>query len=315
VIDGRRPASRGTQFKRTVSRSIAYAVILAPAALAAAPARMPTVLSADAETRWVPFTLTATNQIRFTAMIDGRPVVAILDTGVSHSVLSQHYVDAARITRRPFGTATAIGGAVDLGWAEVGRIGMGGLSRAGGGLAVAVLPEKATGAGVDLLVGRDLTGDYALDIDYAARRFRLIASGRLPFRGESAPLTIGGARALYLTEITLAGARLRPMVVDTGDGGSITVNSLGWQAAGQTGVPMRSTDGIGLGGRATSRVGMVAELWIGPISARDVEVLVEPPGGFSDTIEVAGRIGSGFLRNYRVLLDPRAGRMVLRPLH
>jgi hypothetical protein len=40
---------------------------------------------------------------------------------------------------------------------------------------------------------------------------------------------------------------------------------------------------------------------------------VEPAGGVSDGIGVAGRIGSGFLQRYRVLLDPAAGRMVLQP--
>ena len=50
----------------------------------------------------------------------------------------------------------------------------------------------------------------------------------------------------------------------------------------------------------------------GTLTARNVEVRIEPSGGFSDTIGVAGRIGSGFLQNYRVLLDPAAGRMVLQ---
>ena len=34
---------------------------------------------------------------------------------------------------------------------------------------------------IELLVGRDMIADYALDIDYDARRFRLLPSGRLPF--------------------------------------------------------------------------------------------------------------------------------------
>lgn len=296
---------------------IPLSVLLVAARPTASDARSGSVvtLSADAEARWVPFTLTPTNQIRFTATIDEQPVTAILDTGVSYSVMAQHYADAARIRRRSIGQAAAIGGAVDLGWANVGRIAIGGLSRAKGGVAVAALPATVTGTGVDLLVGRDLTGGHALDIDYAARRFRLIPSGRLPFQGVSAPLTIGGARTLYLTEITLGGTRLRPMVVDTGDGASITVTSAGWQAARLTDVVTGSALNIGLAGPAAARVGMVPELHVGTIMAHNVEVLIEPPGGFSDTIQAAGRIGSGFLRDYRVLLDPAAGRIVLRAIH
>ena len=42
------------------------------------------LLAADAEQRWVPFTLTAGNQIRFAMTLDGQPVTAVLDTGVSY---------------------------------------------------------------------------------------------------------------------------------------------------------------------------------------------------------------------------------------
>ena len=52
---------------------------------------------------------------------------------------------------------------------------------------------------------------------------------------------------------------------------------------------------------------------IGANATREAEVRIEPQGGFSDTIGVAGRIGSGFLQRYRVLLDPGAGHMMLSP--
>ena len=47
--------------------------------------------------------------------------------------------------------------------------------------------------------------------------------------------------------------------------------------------------------------------------ARQIEVRVEPPRGFSDAVGAQGRIGTGLLQRYRVLLDPRAGRMVFTP--
>ena len=67
-------------------------------------------LAADSETRWVPFDLTPGNQIRFTLTLDNRPVTAILDTGVSYSVLAAKSAaaDPARVTAN--GQATAIGG-------------------------------------------------------------------------------------------------------------------------------------------------------------------------------------------------------------
>lgn len=291
-------------------------LLVAAAAPLALPAAQPVgsaTLARDAETRWVPFELTPGNQLRFTMTVDGRPATAILDTGVSYSVLSRRFAERAALKVRPGGNATAIGGVVDIGWTPTATIAMGGLTRRGGGLTVATLPAIATGSAdaVDLLVGRDLTGGFALDIDYAGRRFRLLPSGRLPFRGFTAPLSISRDRLVYVSEITLGAARLRPMVVDTGDGSSVTVTAGGWANARLPGIRTTTAISFGLAGAVTSTIGIVPTLRLGELIARNVEIRVEPAGGFSDSIEAAGRIGSGFLQNYRVLLDPTAGRMIL----
>ena len=273
-----------------------------------------TTLAADTEDRWVPFDLTPGNQIRFDMTVDGKTLVAILDTGVSYSVMSQRYADAAKVKTRPGGSATAIGGAVNIAWADTQSVSLGGLSRSGGGFTVTALPAIATGSAVpvDLLVGRDMIGGYALDIDYAAKRLRVLRSGRLPFTGASAPLSIARDRLVYVSELTLGGARLRPMVVDTGDGSAITLSAASWRAAGPPAVPTTTAISFGLAGVVTSTIGVVPELRTGDLTAKNVEIRIEPAGGFSETIDVAGRIGSGFLQNYRVLLDPAAGHMVLR---
>ena len=293
-------------------------LIAAAAASITAPSAQPVgiaTLAADAEQRWVPFDLTPGNQLRFSLTIDGRPATAILDTGVSYSVLSRRFADAAALKVSAGGNATAIGGVVPIGWAATRIVAFGGLTRRGGGLTVATLPALATGSAepVDLLVGRDLTGAYALDIDYAARRFRLLPSGRMPFRGATAPLAISRDRLVYVSEITLGAARLRPMVVDTGDGSAVTVTAGGWTAARVAGVRTTTTISFGLAGTVTSTIGVVPALGLGELTARNVEVRVEPVRGFSESIEAAGRIGSGFLQNYRVLLDPTARRMILAP--
>lgn len=294
-------------------------LLVAAAAPLALPAAQPVgsaTLARDAETRCVPFELTPGNQLRFTMTVDGRPATAILDTGVSYSVLSRRFAERAALKVRPGGNATAIGGVVDIGWTPTATIAMGGLTRRGGGLTVATLPAIATGSAdaVDLLVGRDLTGGFALDIDYAGRRFRLLPSGRLPFRGFTAPLSISRDRLVYVSEITLGAARLRPMVVDTGDGSSVTVTAGGWANARLPGIRTTTAISFGLAGAVTSTIGIVPTLRLGELTARNVEIRVEPAGGFSDSIEAAGRIGSGFLQNYRVLLDPTAGRMILSPV-
>jgi hypothetical protein len=277
------------------------------------------MLAPDAEARWVAFDLTPGNQIRFTLTLDDRPVTAILDTGVSYSVLARKSVavDPARVVAN--GQATAIGGAaggtVAIGWQPTRRLTIGGLTRTGGGVTVADLPALATGSAraVDMLVGRDVTGEQALDIDYANRRFRLIPSGRLPFVGALAPLAIAAARRVYESSVTIDGRRLSPMIVDTGDGSAITLAQRAARNARVDTLPTTSTISFGLAGETVSTLAILPAVTLGQQVVRNVEARVEPAGGFSETIGVAGRIGSGLLQHYRVLLDPAAGRMVLQP--
>ncbi|KHA63096.1 hypothetical protein NI18_18525, partial [Sphingomonas sp. Ant20] len=78
-------------------------------------------LAADTETRWVPFDLTPGNQIRFAMQIDGRSITAILDTGVSYTLLADTSPAVVRRALKPGGRASAIGGSVALRWMPTGR--------------------------------------------------------------------------------------------------------------------------------------------------------------------------------------------------
>ncbi len=270
------------------------------------------VLASDADARWVPFDLTPGNQIRFVIAINGNPATAVLDTGVSASVMSRAYAAAARLKVQPRGSANAIGGNVSIGWTATRSIAFGGLARQGGGISVTNLPAAATGGDlpVDVLVGHDLVDAYALDIDYAAMRFRLLPSGRLPFRGMAAPLSVSLDQNVYITELTIAGRKLQPIVVDTGDGSSITLSQEAWAATRMAPLPMTTTIAYGLGGPQVTQLAILPAITIGRLQAREVEVRIEPRGGFSQTIGAAGRIGSGLLQHFRVLLDPTAGHLV-----
>ena len=305
--------------RRSSLVSLCLALSLGTTAMAGTTAEPPadiagsSVLATDSETTWVPFDLTPGNQIRFALTLDGHPLTAILDTGVSYSLLGRASLAAGHARVRPGGNAVAIGGAVAIGWLPTRTLVIGGLTRTGGGVSVADLPAIATGGAVavDMLVGRDVLAGQAIDIDYADRRFRLIPSGRMPFRGFVAPLSIPASRNVYESEIMLGGQRLRPIVVDTGDGSAITLSAPAWQASGPHDEPQTSAIAFGLAGPIVSALTVVPTVSIGDLVARSVEVRIEPPDGFSESIGTAGRIGSGFLQHYRVLLDPGAGRMVL----
>ena len=293
---------------------LGLALIFGPAA-ALMPGTGIATLADDAEERWVPFDVTPGNQIRFTAYVNGVAAVAVLDTGVTASVVSPRFAALAGLKVQPRGMARAIGGRVPFGWATTRSLAFGALDRRGGGLTVTALPANTIGEaqGPDMLVGQDLLARYALEIDYAGQRFRLLPSGRLPFRGATAPLSLSAEAQVYVTEISLNGQRLRPIIVDTGDGGAVTLSHPAWASTRPAALPTTSTIAYGIGGPQVSTLAIVPQLAIGRIDTREVELRVEAAGGFSQAIGAAGRIGSGLLERYHVLLDPGAGRMVLSP--
>ncbi|HWK35670.1 aspartyl protease family protein [Sphingomonas sp.] len=296
---------------RVVGLFLALLFGLSPA-VAQAPV---TMLSADTAVEWVHFDLTPGNQIRFAMTVNGRDAVAVLDTGVSYTIASQVFADAIGLKPAAAGRADAIGGSVPLGWAPIETLRLGGLTRTGGRIAIADLKAIATGGSdpVEMLVGSDLLGTHALDIDYDSRRFRLLPSGRLPFVGTSVPLTLAPESGAFLSELSIGQQRFRPVIVDTGDGSSVTLSSEAWGPGRHGATPFTSAYAFGLGGAIETELTVLPHIRLAGLTARNVEVRVEGKDGFSAQTGTAGRIGSGLLQRYRVLIDPGARRMVLAP--
>ncbi|RSX71190.1 hypothetical protein, partial [Sphingomonas koreensis] len=206
------------------------------------------------------------------------------------------------------------GGMLALSWGSIGRVGVVGRVRTGGRIAIIDTDPRVTGpAPVDLFIGADLLAAHALEIDYDTQRFRLLPSGRMPFRGTTAPLRLAGPAGLYLSEIDLGGRRHRPMIVDTGDGSMVTLTRTAWRGIEHAGGRVTTAIAWGLGGQIESEVTIVSALRIAALPASEVELRIEPDSGFSARKGAAGRLGGGLLRRHRVLLDPGAGRMVLAP--
>lgn len=269
-------------------------------------------LAPDAEARWVAFDITPSNQLLFEMQLNGRAARAILDTGVSHTIVTRDFAARAGLVAKGGQQATAIGGAVRIDWANVSDLSFGGLTRRGGRVGISgALGQERFGA--DVFVGADLLGCCALEIDYDARRFRILPSGRLPFTGTNVPLSLARGSGVFHSGVTLGGRRLRPLIVDTGDGSSVTLSRAAWTSAGYRGATLTTTLGWGLGGPQVTEVAMVPVLSLGAAPPTETEVRIEGPDGYSASVGAAGRIGNGLLSRYHVLLDPRAGRMVIRP--
>jgi hypothetical protein len=94
-----------------------------------------------------------------------------------------------------------------VGWADAASIRFGGLTRSHGRVGIAD-PAGEIRFGADVLVGADVLGCCALDIDHDARRFRILPSGRMPFTGSTAPLRRRTPNGVYQSEVMIAGKLL-----------------------------------------------------------------------------------------------------------
>lgn len=271
-----------------------------------------TTLAADTEARWVDFQLTPYNQIRFPIELDGHAAWGILDTGLSDTIVTSAFARTAGLAPTRRQRAVAIGGGVEVGWAGTRSIRFGGLVRTGGRIGISD-PAGGIRFGADILVGADVLGCCALDIDYDARRFRILSSGRMPFTGSTAPLRRRTPNGVYQSEVTVAGVPLRPIIVDTGDGGSLTLSRTAWASIGYRDARITTTLGWGMGGAVVTDTLIVPSFSFAGLAPREAETRIEGDGGFSAMVGAAGRLGTGLLQRYRVLLDPKAGRMILQP--
>jgi len=292
----------------------AFFLLLLPMPAAAQPAA--TTLAPDSEARWIDFELTAANHIRFAATINGKTARAILDTGVSDTVVTPEFAARAELRASVRGRADAVGGAVDIAWSALRKLEIGGLARRGGRIGIAALPPAATdpGSRTDALVGSDLLACCALEIDYDQRRFRLLPSGRLPFRGATAPLGYDASQRVYVSALRIGSNRIAPVLVDTGDSAELTLARATWASANQQ-APSGTTSGLvnGLGGAAEAEVVTNDAVRVADLALGEVEIWIEGGDGLSARRGMAGRIGSGLLRRLHLLLDPGAGRMVVAP--
>lgn len=281
-------------------------------AIAIAEVQTGTTLAPDTEAQWVDFQLTPYNQIRFPIELNGHASWAILDTGLSDTIVTGRFARTAGLTAARRQQALAIGGGVEVAWADTQSIRFGGLTRTHGRVGIAD-PAGGIRFGADILVGADVLSCCALDIDYDARRFRILPSGRMPFLGSTAALRRRSPNGVYQSEIAVAGKPLKPIIVDTGDGGALTLSRTAWTATGYRNARITTTLGWGMGGAVVTDTLMIPSLTLAGMPPREAELRIEPEGGFTASVGAAGRLGTGMLQRYRVLLDPRAGRMVLQP--
>ncbi len=250
------------------------------------------------------------------ALVAGRPVRALVDSGAQYSVIDRALFDSLGLTRTfdiPL-VAYGVSGQPQLGRGATLDIEVGGLRVEALRTAILSLGPLASseGLGAALILGRDLLGEAVLEIEVETRRLRFLPPGT-PAPASVIPVAVRKQGGALVTEATVEGATVEA-VVDTGASALIALSQSAAEGAGLLdGRHARRGASIVLGGAMASSVVEARTVTFGDQLYERVETPIYPDvalPGFP-----AALLGMAAFAGRRMVMDLGGGALsVSRPL-
>jgi hypothetical protein len=276
-----------------------------------------TFAAGKASSGWIPFEYVAGTRIFVPATINGLPVLAMIDSGASSTVLDRRF--ASRLGLKPKGNLTGegAGGSTSYGILQGVTLKLGDLSWNGGSAVTIDLSavEKQVGHPLPIILGGELFRDAVVEIDFKARRiaFRDPVSYRSPLNARAVPLTPAGEIQAIFARVEGRDARLQ---FDLGNAGAIDLFPRFWARPGFARHRRTSTTlAGGVGGMSVQKVTMIRAVDLGGTTFRQLPARLEdrqPPldarSGLLD-----GNIGMGVLNRFHLIVDFPHHRVLFAP--
>lgn len=292
-------------------------LISAAVSFSAVSAQAPDAPATTGDGAWISYADGAGALLSFDAAIEGHRAHAVADTGVTFTSLDRTFAE-----RLPAYSAssTSVTLSVSGGAAEA----------ALGPLVDITLPASeplkrrtlvtdhsrvasAGGRPIDMLLGMDVIGRRALDLDLAHGRWRFAPSGESWSGAFSAPLRYSTDRYHNYIVIAVAGRPLR-LGIDTGYDAGLMLTA---EAAANAGLlktgRVTTIAAQGLGGVAVTRLTIPKHLRVGTATLADVDVRIDDGNSLPTQWGFDGLVGLGLLRRFHAVLDYPAGAMRYTP--
>ncbi len=273
-------------------------------------------LPAGAASITVPFTL-RNNHVYLRVSLDGRrPRPMLFDSGGFNVVTP---ATAARLGLETEGALQARGvgeGSEDLGVTHVAKLELGGavlrdqvfyvLPLAG----IAELDDEEV-AGV---LGFEVLQRFVVEIDYARRRVTLTLPERFDPTGAGEPVPFVFAGHVPAVDGEIDGIAGR-FTIDTGSRSQLSIHRPFVEKHGlveRYGAEIEAVTGWGVGGGVSAKLARGGTLMLGrvPVRGPTLELVTSEKGAFADRY-LAGNVGGGILRHFRVTFDYRRERLYL----
>ena len=237
------------------------------------------------------------------------PVWFILDSAAAHCVIDSQVVKQLALAAVDQAITSGSGGSVQVPLLKNTPLDLGGLK---------ILPDRTLAYDLSGLkfvhpvagiLGMPLFGNYVVDLDYPRQVARIYATKdyvpppgaiRIPSRMTTAP-TIAA-----VVELTGRQPYTIDVEVDTGSAHVLTLCSpfVRREKLLDAATELKTGRTLGIGGASPDSTGKIKALTIGPFRIADPEVRFSSSEKGSLATDVfQGNVGSGFLKDYRVIFD------------
>jgi predicted aspartyl protease len=179
--------------------------------------------------------------------------------------------------------------------------------------------SKRVGRHVDGIIGVEFLHKYIVEIDYPARQVRVFSPNTFAYSGAGEVVSVTYDRRLPLVAGSVTPFGRDPITarfqVDTGGASSYVMFWKGFiekhdLSAGTHG--LREVQVTAFTGTTTQKQGRIQAIQIGKIIAPEPEVGLNDYQ-FGDPKVFDGNLGSGFLKQFKVIFDLPRNRMILEP--
>jgi hypothetical protein len=254
-------------------------------------------------TPWIPFELANGRQIYLPVKVNGQPVMALLDSGASRSIIDLGFAKALGLTPHGQTKITGSNGVQTGGDVDHVEVVIGNLNEHDFPLTALDLRPMAQQSQhpIPYVIGDDMFDDIAVDIDFAHRRLRFRQPGPdiKPAGAVEIPLTREQGR--ILAPVSVEGRSPILAEIDLGDAGAITL-SPAYAKSLLAGRAATKQTHIGIGGVRLSTLATLKSLMFGGRTATDVPVQV--PETWLDAAPLTqARLGVQVLKAFHVVFD------------
>ncbi|MDI6624306.1 MAG: pepsin/retropepsin-like aspartic protease family protein [Brevundimonas sp.] len=213
----------------------------------------------EGATPWLPYARRA-NVPTVKVRVEGRDIIALIDTGAQYSVIDRRLVETLPAQRRSLFdmplVAYGVGGGSQMGRGTTVEVSLPGLTI--GELRAAILDlgplASAGGLNTPLILGRDVLEHLVLALDPARRHVRLISRDSFVRPPDLASTVVRSSGGGLVVEITVEGVVVNA-VVDTGASSLLALDSETARAVGlMDGRAQTSATSLVLGGAARAAI-------------------------------------------------------------